>query len=205
MDYAAKLGHEAKCHLLTSSGADVGLRYRPRADAAAAAQPAKDDSAVYDRWGFEEGDAAGSGSTSEAESTKDMAKRIKKERERAEKWAKMMHPAAVWERTLKKERAKVRLRCIKGIPESARGTAWLLMMRSAQRKATYPADHYAQLLVPDTTCGEQIDLDINRSFRTHVLFKERYGNGEGNVGNSVLLLFPLTALEQQGKSRCSTS
>lgn len=109
---------------------------------------------------------------------KEAAKRAKKERERAEKWARMMHPATVWDKTLKKERPHVRERCMKGIPESTRGTAWQLMTRAAVRRGTYPADHFAGLIAPDGEHGEQIDLDINRAFRAHVLFRERYGKGQ---------------------------
>jgi hypothetical protein len=79
----------------------------------------------------------------------------------------------------------------KGLPESIRGEAWkrLAQIEITKGKMTdikyqvllsttlFVLNQCKDLLVQKSSAVEQIDLDINRSYRNHIQFKERFGFG----------------------------
>jgi hypothetical protein len=93
--------------------------------------------------------------------------------ERTSKWIKMLKS---WDKNKKPE--KLRKRVWKGIPEAARSKAWSLLLNLKTIKKQH-AGEYANLLTKKASRKTliQIDLDINRSARNHVQFRERFGQG----------------------------
>eukprot|EP01105_Mastigella_eilhardi_P016018 TRINITY_DN3676_c0_g1_i1.p1 TRINITY_DN3676_c0_g1~~TRINITY_DN3676_c0_g1_i1.p1 ORF type:complete len:780 (+),score=171.83 TRINITY_DN3676_c0_g1_i1:100-2439(+) len=104
-------------------------------------------------------------------------KQILRENARARKWAKLLKlPDKTWDRAMAKKKWQKRVR--KGIPDRVRGFVWQRLAHVDQRRAMYPANHYQKLLKGESSDVNQIDLDINRAFRNHVLFRERFGQGQ---------------------------
>jgi hypothetical protein len=62
---------------------------------------------------------------------------------------------------------------LKGLPDALRPEAWKKLARLKDRDV----EAYKKLYVQDSPMSEQIDLDINRSYRNHVIFRERFGKG----------------------------
>lgn len=98
---------------------------------------------------------------------------VQLERERAKKWLKMRKE---WEQR-KLSADKLRRRVYKGIPESLRGTFWSLLLeidtlKKEQEGVYEDMRAKAWKWSPDI---RQIDLDVNRTYRDHIMFRERYG------------------------------
>ncbi|KAK7912695.1 hypothetical protein WMY93_012906 [Mugilogobius chulae] len=94
------------------------------------------------------------------------------ELERAEKWLKMVKK---WDKYKRSE--KLVKRVYKGIPAQLRGQAWALMLEVEKIRRENPGKYQRmkeQALVYSSEI-KQIDLDINRTFRKHVMFMERFG------------------------------
>ncbi|XP_038048916.1 USP6 N-terminal-like protein [Patiria miniata] len=92
--------------------------------------------------------------------------------ERTKKWVKMMKD---WKRYYPSE--KLSRRVYKGIPDRLRGVVWALLLDLNKVKAEQPNVYErmrirARKLSPDI---RQIDLDVNRTFRNHIMFRDRYG------------------------------
>ncbi|XP_030071839.1 USP6 N-terminal-like protein isoform X2 [Microcaecilia unicolor] len=92
--------------------------------------------------------------------------------ERTTKWLKMLKG---WEKYKNSE--KLHRRIYKGIPLQLRGEVWSLILdvpkMKEERKDFYnKLKHRARGLSPDI---RQIDLDVNRTFRDHIMFRDRYG------------------------------
>uniref|UniRef100_A0A673AU49 Si:ch211-288d18.1 n=1 Tax=Sphaeramia orbicularis TaxID=375764 RepID=A0A673AU49_9TELE len=88
--------------------------------------------------------------------------------ERAEKWLKMVKK---WDKYRNSDR-----RVYKGIPLQLRGRAWALMLDVERAKkdneGKYEVNEQARLYSSEI---KQIDLDINRTFRKHIMFMDRFG------------------------------
>ena len=100
------------------------------------------------------------------------AKQKAVEMERAKKWLKMLQN---WDRYFPGE--KVVRRIYKGIPDRLRGAVWanLLDLKTfqAEQQGVYEEmKERARKFSPDI---RQIDLDVNRTYRDHIMFRERYG------------------------------
>jgi len=80
-----------------------------------------------------------------------------------------------WPYYLKKKPLKIKTRVLKGLPESMRAAVWELLTDCGKYK---DPDRYQELLTLPSTWAEQIDVDINRSFRNHIQFRERFGSGQ---------------------------
>uniref|UniRef100_A0A452SU39 Rab-GAP TBC domain-containing protein n=1 Tax=Ursus americanus TaxID=9643 RepID=A0A452SU39_URSAM len=96
----------------------------------------------------------------------------RQETRRADKWVKMLRN---WDRYRHSE--KMRRRVYKGVPPQVRGQLWALLLDIETVKATNQGVYekmkeQAQLFSKDI---RQIDLDVNRTFRNHVMFWDRYG------------------------------
>ncbi|MBN3274319.1 US6NL protein, partial [Polyodon spathula] len=91
--------------------------------------------------------------------------------ERTTKWLKMMKS---WDKYKNSE--KLLRRIYKGIPIQLRGEIWGLLLDIPKIKAE-KKDFYeklkqrARVLSPDI---RQIDLDVNRTYRDHIMFRDRY-------------------------------
>ncbi|GAB0175543.1 USP6 N-terminal-like protein [Grus japonensis] len=92
--------------------------------------------------------------------------------ERTTKWLKMLKS---WEKYKNSE--KFHRRIYKGIPLQFRGQVWSLLLDVPKMKEEMK-DFYNKLKCqargssPDI---RQIDLDVNRTYRDHIMFRDRYG------------------------------
>ncbi|XP_057259748.1 USP6 N-terminal-like protein isoform X1 [Pezoporus wallicus] len=92
--------------------------------------------------------------------------------ERTTKWVKMLKS---WEKY--KNSDKFHSRIYKGIPQQFRGQVWSLLLDIPKMKEEMN-DFYNKLKCharrssPDI---RQIDLDVNRTYRDHIMFRDRYG------------------------------
>ncbi|XP_075713547.1 USP6 N-terminal-like protein isoform X1 [Rhinoderma darwinii] len=92
--------------------------------------------------------------------------------ERISKWLKMLKS---WDKY--KNTEKLHRRFYKGIPLQLRGQVWSLILEvpklKDEKKDLYTVlKRKARNLSPDI---RQIDLDVNRTFRDHIMFRDRYG------------------------------
>ncbi|CAL1261636.1 unnamed protein product [Larinioides sclopetarius] len=93
------------------------------------------------------------------------------ESERLNKWLKMLKN---WDKYSGGEKLKRRI--YKGIPNAVRGEVWCRVLEVNQIKQEQDGKYVemrekAKLLSPDI---RQIDLDVNRTYRNHIMFRERY-------------------------------
>lgn len=163
------------CHTLTTNGADVSLRYaagkKPRRDSTTVTI---DDFASADRYGHISISSQQQQTSSESDSKSQSQKKVKKELSRAQKWLKMMKN---WDKFSAKKFDKVIKRAEKGIPDRIRGEAWKLLSGATTQMQAHK-DKYAELSSKKSEWVTQIDLDVNRSSRNHLQFRERYGKGQ---------------------------
>ncbi|GLH09828.1 Uncharacterized protein GBIM_14871 [Gryllus bimaculatus] len=99
-------------------------------------------------------------------------RQIQVEMERVKKWLKMLH---TWETAVNTE--KMRRRLYKGLPDSVRGQVWRQLLQLDNVMKEQKGKYQEMLLLayrwsPDI---RQIDLDVNRTYRDHIMFRERYG------------------------------
>ncbi|TXT15638.1 hypothetical protein VHUM_00141 [Vanrija humicola] len=128
---------------------------------------------------------------SEAEQSKHRAK----ERERVEKWMKMMSikerdsggNITGWGWSARGDGAKHPTRVYKGIPDRWRMAAWWTLAEGRASKASrmrshsdLQADYIARRELP-STFDVQIDLDVPRTISGHALFKTRFGRGQRSL------------------------
>ncbi|XP_069688330.1 USP6 N-terminal-like protein isoform X3 [Periplaneta americana] len=94
------------------------------------------------------------------------------EMERVKKWLKMLKN---WETMSTSE--KLRRRIYKGIPNSLRGQVWsqLLNLETVRVEQQGKYEEMRQLAWRWSPDIRQIDLDVNRTYRDHIMFRERYG------------------------------
>ncbi|KAI1301507.1 USP6 N-terminal-like protein [Halotydeus destructor] len=98
-----------------------------------------------------------------------------KEAARSSKWLKMINDDKSWEKYANTD--KLRKRVYKGIPNQVRGKAWCLLM-GVRRIKIEQQGRYNEMLkfaLQNSPDIRQIDLDINRTFRNNLMFKDRYG------------------------------
>ncbi|EDV26602.1 uncharacterized protein TRIADDRAFT_13231, partial [Trichoplax adhaerens] len=100
------------------------------------------------------------------------AKALLIERSREIKWLKMLKN---WDKSLLSD--KLRNRVYKGIPNSLRSQAWSQILRLDKIKLNKEGFYdQAKLLARRTSPDiRQIDLDVNRTYRNHIMFRDRYG------------------------------
>ncbi len=97
-------------------------------------------------------------------------KQVQLERERALKWS---HMVSNWDRFEGTDRLHRRVN--KGIPNSIRGEVWkhVLQLDKVRCDDVYgPMKLLARQRSPDVA---QIDIDVLRTFRDHIMYRERYG------------------------------
>ncbi|XP_038557919.1 USP6 N-terminal-like protein isoform X2 [Micropterus salmoides] len=155
--------------LIAEERADIILKYATGRQAGVEIDPWEDaDYSIYkviDRFGFMH-EVELPAPTAHEEKLKQL------EIERAEKWLKMVKK---WDKYKNSDRMVKRV--YKGIPLQLRGRAWALML-DVERAKTENEGKYekmkeqARLYSPEI---KQIDLDINRTFRNHIMFMDRFG------------------------------
>ena len=103
--------------------------------------------------------------------SEDEAKVLKKQSEREQKWKKMLRH---WDKVSKE---KLYNRVYKGIPSAFRPAAWskLLGVEDMKQRHIGAYEHMLQFGLSNSEHIRQMDVDINRTFRDHVMFRERYG------------------------------
>ena len=95
---------------------------------------------------------------------------VQLERERALKWS---HMVRNWDRFVGTDRLHRRVN--KGIPDSIRGEVWkhVLGLETVRLDRVYePMKELGKKTSPDVA---QIDIDVLRTFRDHIMYRERYG------------------------------
>ncbi|XP_060933029.1 USP6 N-terminal-like protein [Limanda limanda] len=94
------------------------------------------------------------------------------EMERVEKWLKMVKN---WDKYRNTE--KLVKRVYKGIPLQLRGQAWALLLDIEKVKKDNEGKYEKMKLQARDFSTEikQIDLDVNRTFRNHIMFMDRFG------------------------------
>ncbi|CAL1264287.1 unnamed protein product [Larinioides sclopetarius] len=95
-----------------------------------------------------------------------------RENERIGKWLKMIKK---WEKYADGD--KVRGRVYKGIPNAVRGEVWGRLLGVPQIKIEQEGKYEEMVKQArlHSTDIKQIDLDVNRTFRNNIMFRERYG------------------------------
>ncbi|XP_062245979.1 USP6 N-terminal-like protein [Platichthys flesus] len=99
-------------------------------------------------------------------------KQKQQEIERVEKWLKMVKN---WDKYRNTE--KLVKRVYKGIPLQLRGQAWALLLDIEKVKKDNEGKYEKMKLQARDFSTEikQIDLDVNRTFRNHIMFMDRFG------------------------------
>lgn len=103
--------------------------------------------------------------------SKEEEKRLEIEMSRIPKWTKMIKS---WEKYWDKE--KFFKRVYKGIPDRFRGTVWakLLYLEQIKEEQKGKYEEMRRLGRKWSTDVRQIDLDVNRTYRDHSMFRKRY-------------------------------
>nr|XP_040224436.2 uncharacterized protein LOC120950468 isoform X1 [Anopheles coluzzii]XP_040224439.2 uncharacterized protein LOC120950468 isoform X1 [Anopheles coluzzii]XP_040224440.2 uncharacterized protein LOC120950468 isoform X1 [Anopheles coluzzii]XP_040224441.2 uncharacterized protein LOC120950468 isoform X1 [Anopheles coluzzii]XP_040224442.2 uncharacterized protein LOC120950468 isoform X1 [Anopheles coluzzii]XP_040224443.2 uncharacterized protein LOC120950468 isoform X1 [Anopheles coluzzii] len=116
------------------------------------------------------------------------AKALEIEMGRVKKWLKLLghssQPAKrPWED--KVVQAKVRKRVFKGIPEKIRGQVWckLLNLEQVMKAEEGKYKKMLELARNWSTEARQIDKDVNRQFRDHIFYRERYSDMQKSLFN----------------------
>eukprot|EP01117_Protostelium_nocturnum_P013269 TRINITY_DN4941_c1_g1_i3.p1 TRINITY_DN4941_c1_g1~~TRINITY_DN4941_c1_g1_i3.p1 ORF type:complete len:1016 (-),score=462.63 TRINITY_DN4941_c1_g1_i3:38-3085(-) len=187
MHLATEEGKDEVCYILTTNGADVSIRYQwaGRKKMNKSMEDLQVTSQA-DRWGYinseknmtrKASSVPSNNNNSPANSSylaKIEAKQIEKERVRSQKWASMV---SNWDEFMSKKEKQFKKRLIKGIPDCLRGPIWRKLI-GCDILETKNVGKYQELLTQPSTWVEQIDLDVNRSARNHVQFKDRFGTGQ---------------------------
>ncbi|XP_023135025.2 USP6 N-terminal-like protein isoform X2 [Amphiprion ocellaris] len=155
--------------LIAEERADIILKYATGRQGGVEIDPWEDaDYSIYkviDRFGFMHEDELPAPTAHEE-------KRKQQEIERAEKWLKMVKK---WDKYKNSDRMVKRV--YKGIPLQLRGRAWALML-DVERTKKENEGKYEKMKEQARLCSseiKQIDLDINRTFRNHIMFMDRFG------------------------------
>ncbi|CAH1119624.1 unnamed protein product [Phaedon cochleariae] len=108
------------------------------------------------------------------------AKKLQIEVERQKKWLKMLKN---WESTAVKE--KLHSRVYKGIPSSLRTEVWckLLQIEKVKKENEGKYVEMMKLARKYSTDARQIDSDVNRQFREHLHYRERYSIKQQSLFN----------------------
>lgn len=108
------------------------------------------------------------------------AKKQRIELERRKKWVKMLKS---WDDEISKE--KLHKRVYKGIPNSLRPQVWCKLLNLESVKATNKGKYFemVKLARQFSVDARQIDSDVNRQFREHIYYRERYSIKQQSLFN----------------------
>ena len=110
-------------------------------------------------------------------------KQLEKEMSRLPKWLKMEKEKSKWFPRGSKNYEKMVERVWKGVPERLRGSCWSILLdldriKQEQVGKYQEMKELARKYSPDI---RQIDLDVNRTYRDHVMFRERYNTRQQDL------------------------
>ncbi|KAI9499356.1 rab-GTPase-TBC domain-containing protein [Zychaea mexicana] len=116
------------------------------------------------------------------------AEQAQKEVERSTKWARMAEHTRLNGEDLHifKRNHKFVKRIFKGIPDCWRRDAWYFLCTDGLRTAEDDEElreQYKSLLSKPSQHERQIDLDIARTMHGHIMFRQRYGQGQRALFN----------------------
>ncbi|XP_065611172.1 USP6 N-terminal-like protein [Cyrtonyx montezumae] len=155
--------------LITQEKAEIIAKYEKGRQAGAAIDPWEDaDFTLYkvtDRFGFLHEQELPTRTALEE-------KQKQQEIERVDKWLKMLKKWGKYRNSDKMCR-----RVYKGIPLQVRGQVWSLLLDVEKMKKENEGKY--EQMKQQAKCWsseiKQIDLDVNRTFRNHIMFRDRYG------------------------------
>ncbi|KYQ90656.1 ankyrin repeat-containing protein [Tieghemostelium lacteum] len=97
---------------------------------------------------------------------------------------KMVKVIKQWNEKYKKKQGYVQSLAWKTVSESIRSTLWRLVLDPENVKQQHANRvTYEQLLERDSEFVKQIDLDIDRTYRNHYIFRERFNEGQQSLFN----------------------
>eukprot|EP00028_Trichosphaerium_sp_Am-I-7-wt_P005079 CAMPEP_0168534178 /NCGR_PEP_ID=MMETSP0405-20121227/17683_1 /TAXON_ID=498012 /ORGANISM="Trichosphaerium sp, Strain Am-I-7 wt" /LENGTH=676 /DNA_ID=CAMNT_0008560711 /DNA_START=477 /DNA_END=2504 /DNA_ORIENTATION=+ len=143
-----------------------------------------------DRYGFVKKEGVNNDNPPGKRNGKDIKKQQKKEVKAADKWVKILkrlkdlkHADKIAKEIHKDD--SIRDKIWRGIPLPVKGQAWRLLSGTNEMVQKYGSDLYEECLKAkgNTKVTNQIDLDIQRSARSHIQFRERYGQGQVSLFN----------------------
>jgi hypothetical protein len=146
------------------------------------------DYSVLDRYGFivvaPKGGGGGgdNGDINEPEEERELRKkqekRGRKEATRAMKWVDMLKilEFVIDRQSWPKNHKKFERRLVKGVPECLRTKIWALFLEVPP--VSSPSSMYRELYLKISGFERQIDLDIERTLRDHILFKARFSSAQ---------------------------
>ncbi|XP_053669039.1 mucin-5AC-like [Anopheles marshallii] len=115
------------------------------------------------------------------------SKALQIEQGREKKWVKLLGLSQPSKRPWndKVVQAKVRKRVFKGIPEKLRGKIWckLLNIEHVMQTGENKYKEMLKLARNWSTEARQIDKDVNRQFRDHIFYRERYSDRQRSLFN----------------------
>ncbi|KAK5583242.1 hypothetical protein RB653_004833 [Dictyostelium firmibasis] len=103
-----------------------------------------------------------------------MKEQRNKEKRREKKWVKLIGNNG--------KRSKMQNLAWKSVPESTRSVLWRLVLNPDKVKENANVS-FEQLLERDSEFVKQIDLDIDRTYRNHIIFRERFNSGQQALFN----------------------
>uniref|UniRef100_A0A182MR92 Rab-GAP TBC domain-containing protein n=1 Tax=Anopheles culicifacies TaxID=139723 RepID=A0A182MR92_9DIPT len=116
------------------------------------------------------------------------SKTLEIEMGRVKKWLKLLGLSSQpvkrpWDD--KAVQAKVRKRVFKGIPEKVRGKVWCKLLNLEQVMKAEEGKYKKMLDLARnwSTEARQIDKDVNRQFRDHIFYRERYSDMQRSLFN----------------------
>jgi len=120
------------------------------------------------------------------------------EMERVKKWLKML---SKW--SSKDTSEKLRKRVFKGIPDKLRSKVWMKLLNienvMADKKNVNTYQKMLKLARQWSTEARQIDSDVNRQFREHTFYRERYSIKQRSLFN-VLVAYSMYNMEVSNES-----
>ncbi|KAF5398815.1 hypothetical protein PHET_07951 [Paragonimus heterotremus] len=139
------------------------------------------DAANVDRYGFYHPDGVREQEETEEQKQR-FARRLEKWREMTAHWDQW---DSAWNRLYRNGRVSEKLtrRVFKGIPQQFRMIVWPLLLRVPEAKSRHK-NLYSKMLTRALATSvhlEQIDKDINRTFRNTTYFRPRYGSRQQSL------------------------
>jgi len=203
LHFSLEIANSTISSMLVSAGADVTLRYRYGQKGERPLSPRKMINQEQHQWKGETNDDLLSDEFSHADifgflpdvssnpnqmkkwsDVKDfyvtlMKDQQAKEKEREKKWLKIIRH---WNKYYPKKISKIQQLGWKSVPESMRGVLWKLILDPAKVKENSKYT-FEQLIDSDSEFVKQIDLDIDRTYRNHIIFRERFNQGQQSLFN----------------------
>ncbi|GAM28770.1 hypothetical protein SAMD00019534_119460 [Acytostelium subglobosum LB1] len=188
--------------MLVSAGADVTLRYKyglkgeharvskvdPSSSSSDGSGDKSDDASQAlhaDMFGFLPDSSLTAAQVKKWMDTKEYYNTLHRhkssfEKQCEKKWVKIIEGWAKY--SAAKRQTKIGRLAWKSVPDSVRGQLWKLILTpetfQAKSKVTYE-----QLLNNNSDFVKQIDLDIDRTYRNHLFFRERFNQGQQSLFN----------------------